>query len=476
MRWINLFYRVSRRNFSLFIYLISLFVTTVAYLWSIFLKLIGLTLKTNISLISELRDSIKGIADPRSSTNTTEFSLAYFSRKVKRAEADLAYRQNNWNLARKQYAEAEAFSDSIIERFGFDKLPIRLIGSSFTKSIGHMAIGIGSRARLALLAESKEFNYIIISGGSPNSFYLSKWGKYFPIIHSSSLEGISIDKLLWPIIETVETLKIRGQRLDLYSAHNELCIKWTDNENRPLLSLSDEELEIGRNFLINNHMDPDSWFVTLHVRDNFFDKPGYGRNADVLSYLPAIKEIISKGGVVIRIGDSNSKKLPKMKGYLDATGNTSKNGKLDIFLLSNCRFMIGTLSGPLIVPQTFGVPVLSTNAPDFYKNILLPNSLVIPKLIRDSTGRLLTFHEIFNETELWTDSYLPSLNQLSLSWVDNSQEDILMGVCEMIDGKNLKPTVIQKSLISKFRENKTTTLTPVSQNFLNKYESLFAGL
>jgi putative glycosyltransferase (TIGR04372 family) len=223
-------------------------------------------------------------------------------------------------------------------------------------------------------------------------------------------------------------------------------------------------------------MDPDSWFVTLHVRDNFFDKPGYGRNADVLSYLPAIKEIISKGGVVIRIGDSNSKKLPKMKGYLDATGNTSKNGKLDIFLLSNCRFMIGTLSGPLIVPQTFGVPVLSTNAPDFYKNILLPNSLVIPKLIRDSTGRLLTFHEIFNETELWTDSYLPSFNQLSLSWVDNSQEDILMGVCEMIDGKNLKPTVIQKSLISKFRENKTTTLTPVSQNFLNKYESLFAGL
>lgn len=476
MRRINLFYRVSRRNFALFIYLISLFFTTVAYLWGIFLKLILLTLKTNISLMSELRESIEGIVDPKSSINTNEFSLAYSSRNIKRAEADFAYRQNNWNLARKKYGEAEAFSDVIIERFGFDKLPFRFIGSSFTKSIGHIAIGIGSRARLALLAESKEFNYIIISGGSSNSFYLSKWGKYFPIIDSSSLGAISVNKLLWPIFETVETLKIGGQMLDLYSAHNELCIKWAGNENRPLLSTSDEELEIGRDFLIKNHIDPDAWFVTLHVRDNFFDKPGYGRNADILTYLPAIKEIISKGGVVIRIGDSNSKKLPKMKGYLDATGNISKNGKLDIFLLSKCRFMIGTLSGPLIVPQTFGVPVLSTNAPDFFKNILLPNSLVIPKLIRDSTGRLLTFSEMYNATELWTDSYLPSSNKSSFSWVDNSQEDILIGVSEMIEGKNFQPTEIQKSFVSRFRENKTTTLTPVSQNFLNKYESLFTSL
>ena len=138
--------------------------------------------------------------------------------------------------------------------------------------------------------------------------------------------------------------------------------------------------------------------------------------------------------------------------------------------------MVGTLSGPLIVPQTFGVPVLSTNAPDFYKNILLPNSLVIPKLIRDTAGNLLTFNDIFNATELWTDSYLPKSRQSSLNWVDNTQEDILMGVCEMLEGRNFKPTQIQKNLVSRLEEKKTTTLTPVSQNFLYRYESLFASL
>ena len=473
---IRIFYRVFRIKVSLFVSLISLFSSAGTYLWSIFLVLVRLTLKTNIALISELRDSLADISNPKPWPEKSDFTFAYFSRKAKRAEADSTYRQNNWNLARQQYVEAEEFSNSIIEKFGFDKLPIRFIGSSFTKSIGHMAIGIGSRARLALLSESKEFNYVILSGFSSNSCYLSKWGKYFPIIQSSSLEGLSVEKVLWPLVETVETLKVGDQRLDLYSAHNQLSIKWMENKNKPLLSPSEEEIEVGRNYLISNHLDPDSWFVTLHVRDNFLDKPGYGRNADILSYLPAIKEITSKGGIVIRIGDSNSKKLPQMKGYLDATGNISKNGELDIFLMSKCRFMIGTLSGPLIVPQTFGVPVLSTNAPDFYKNIFLPNSLVIPKLIRDTAGNLLTFNDIFNATELWTDSYLPKSKQSSLTWVDNTQEDILMGACEMLEGRNFKPTLIQQNLVSRLEEKKTTTLTPVSQTFLNKYESLFTSL
>ena len=56
------------------------------------------------------------------------------------------------------------------------------------------------------------------------------------------------------------------------------------------------------------------------------------------------------GGWVIRIGDSNLSPLPALANFFDYCRSEMRADWMDIFLLANCRFMLGTNSGPCFVP------------------------------------------------------------------------------------------------------------------------------
>ena len=82
---------------------------------------------------------------------------------------------------------------------------------------------------------------------------------------------------------------------------------------------------------------------------------GWFRNADVVTYLPAIREVIARGGYIIRLGDSSMRPLPKEKGIVDYALSNAKSEFMDLFLCSTCKFFIGTNSGLGLVPPIFGV-------------------------------------------------------------------------------------------------------------------------
>jgi putative glycosyltransferase (TIGR04372 family) len=141
--------------------------------------------------------------------------------------------------------------------------------------------------------------------------------------------------------------------------------KWAEQINTPLhLELSEDQLKESNLLRSKMGLPKDAWFVCLHVRDGGY----YGdhlqaenRNANILNYIPAIREVTSRGGWVVRMGDSSMPKLPSMDKVIDYPFSSSKCALMDIYLIKECRFYLGMQSGILDIAMLFQRPILTTN-------------------------------------------------------------------------------------------------------------------
>ncbi len=107
-----------------------------------------------------------------------------------------------------------------------------------------------------------------------------------------------------------------------------------------------------------------SWFVCLHVRGSGFrgDKGRRDyRNPNILNYITAIKDITSRGGWVVRMGDQAMEPLPRMENVIDYPFTNYKSDFMDLCLIQNCRFFFGNTSGLALIAHFFHKNRLITN-------------------------------------------------------------------------------------------------------------------
>jgi putative glycosyltransferase (TIGR04372 family) len=209
---------------------------------------------------------------------------------------------------------------------------------------------------------------------------------------------------------------------------------WHQRQAPPLLATSAEHQGAGRENLRRMGVPTDAWFVTLHVRDlGFYGKRcDPGRCSDILTYLPAVRLIHQHGGWVVRIGDPRMKPLPQCPGLIDYPRSAFKSDWMDIFLMSQCRFFMGTNSGPSFVPPLFGVPCLYTNWFPFSLCPFYPDNLLLPKLYwHEGQRRHLTFAEML-PLPLRHSFHPGSLSQLGLRLRDNTPEELQAAVAQML--------------------------------------------
>jgi putative glycosyltransferase (TIGR04372 family) len=106
----------------------------------------------------------------------------------------------------------------------------------------------------------------------------------------------------------------------------------------------------------------DAWFVCLHVREGGYkgdwENP---RNADISNYFGAIKEITQQGGWVVRMGDSTMTTLPDLERVIDYAHSSSKSAIMDVYLLKESSFYIGTSSGTMDTAYLLCKPMIITN-------------------------------------------------------------------------------------------------------------------
>ena len=75
-----------------------------------------------------------------------------------------------------------------------------------------------------------------------------------------------------------------------------------------------------------------------------------------------IEYLIERDYFVVRMGDNSSVKSNFYnKNYLDYAHSDFNSRLMDIFLISKCKFFVGTQSGILDLAYMFNKPVLTTN-------------------------------------------------------------------------------------------------------------------
>jgi len=157
------------------------------------------------------------------------------------------------------------------------------------------------------------------------------------------------------------------------------------------------------------------------------------RNADIDCYGLAIKEVVRRGGYVVRVGDPKMKPCVKMEGLYDYALSDIRSNLMDIFLFSQCRFFVGVSSGPVLTPVLFGVPVVMTNFAPMSGRPHAGNCIFIPKLLwLREEHRYATFREVLS-TDLGRMFTSHGYKCRNIDLVDNSPEEIRDVVAEMLD-------------------------------------------
>lgn len=350
--------------------------------------------------------------------------------------------QGSYELATSVWRDVEDAREQYIEKQGLAALKLRFIGPSWFMAIGHLAhLDTYFKHRiLQANVDDRIIPVMPIDRTVPNSYLLGLWEPFFVpvdererVVHEARLSIGSVAALQ----DEFWSLRFGPRDTAMFSrAGARVQEQWAGENRRPLLRLPEEDYDHGYGTLSLMGIPRGAWFVCLHVRE-----PGYHaqwhrkhpatRNADPGNYRDAVREVINRGGYVVRMGDASMTPMPPMDGLVDYAHHPLKSDFMDIFLCATCRFFIGTNSGLGLVPPLFGVPSALTNwspigLPQWY-----PQDLFIPKLIYSrKEERFLTFGELFTTPAGW-EQFSDYFDKSELLVIDNDPDDLRDLVVEM---------------------------------------------
>jgi len=169
------------------------------------------------------------------------------------------------------------------------------------------------------------------------------------------------------------------------------------------------------------------------------------RNADPASYITPIQYLISKGYTVVRLGDRVENLLPQMDGFVDYANSKFKSEEMDIYLITNCYFYLGTNSGIFDLAVLFRVPMVTVNVTEMLaaKPFHSYDVMIYKRIRRLSDGIILPMEDYLDLNAP------PSLHEFE--FLDNSSEDIIDAIDQMLN--NLSKNRIENQFVSlKFEE------------------------
>jgi putative glycosyltransferase (TIGR04372 family) len=318
---------------------------------------------------------------------------------------------------------------------------ILFLSDDWVRNVGHIALlavwprmqqlGWGRWKRLVLLAPpAKTANQTLLGYLTPHYQVIRSSPPPPTVRHLTETLGLRLSCRL-PLPDGTDPYLLEGVGV--------VQEEWDRQGRRPLLKLTPEDVTFGRRQLAALGVPDGAWFAALHVRSPGYHREGRTgfqahRNADTRSYLPAVREIIRRGGWVVRLGDRTMDPLPAVPGLIDYARSRFKSERMDVFLCGAARFFVGVASGMSYVPACFGVPAALTNWVSNSLPMAGRHDLFVPKLIRRrSDGRVLTFDEWFARPVRDASYAGDFLIARGLEAVDNTPDELRELVAEMLD-------------------------------------------
>lgn len=378
----------------------------------------------------------------------------------------------------------------LVFRYPLYYLGVRFL-PRYISFVGHLACDTDCYVKEGILGMRPHHFGILLAppGVVANPHLLDYWRQYLTIISSpflcKMLEPLSRDKKLEYVILYCSG-KISQHKINTFPA---IQRAWGDRPS--LLTLREADRERGWNCLQSLGVPKDAWFVCFHCREpgyvyprhtpeqsQAYHKIQHHRNADIYTYIPAMRAIVERGGWCIRMGDPATKPLPLMEKVIDYAHLPVKSNWMDVFLCASCRFFLGGSSGLMGIASVFGITGATANIGDM--GAVLghgPRGINILKLVWSlSEERYLTFKEVF-DSPISHFFYGFEYDDAGVRVVDNSPEDIRDLALEMLD--RIEGKAIYTAQDERLQERFISLLRPghysyggssrVGRDFLRRY-------
>ncbi|HTT37431.1 MAG TPA: TIGR04372 family glycosyltransferase [Burkholderiales bacterium] len=391
---------------------------------------------------------------------------------------------HEYGAAAKVWREWRAAQAEAARSQGLDPQQFRILDPVWTRWLGNHA-HLDAYVKIGLLGWRKPVPIKLLAprGKVANEAYLALWRDYVEVVSApeeierlSALTGVLGDSLHTMLVDEVPTYYTNAIAV--------VQAEWERQGRAPLLQLSEEERERGWQMLASLGIPRTAWFACLHVREPGFwneadDRTNRPRVASIRSYLPAIEHIVSRGGWVVRLGDSSMQALAPMPGLIDYARSDAKSDWMDVFLCASCRFLIGTNSALYQVCITFGTPSVATNWVPLSSFPMSGRDIVLPKRLRSrADGTELPFDAVLRLPRDAPFGQLFDHHRLDL--IDNTPEEILEGVEEMLQRSDgvWESSDEARARVERFSEiaalHRVTVNGSIGERFLARHAGLLA--
>jgi putative glycosyltransferase (TIGR04372 family) len=383
--------------------------------------------------------------------------------------------QGNHDKAGRVIEMIEKRNCELTQALQYDRLGLRFFHSYEFFPIGHLGrldhhvkgelLGMVERRTNVILGAPEEFS---------NPAYVRYWEKYFSLLterRTISLLGPISYRLQQPQAPWRST---DGRKRQHPAFARDVQLRWEAEDREPLLELSAEHRERGYQLLRELGVPEGAWFVGLHVRDD--RDPHSLRNSDITTYGLAIEAIAKRGGWVLRMGNPGMPQIPPFPNAVDYAHSPKRVDWMDVFLWAEGRFFIGTLSGPQMIPPTFGKPVAITNCGPIPAITGTKDDILMPKQYRlDKETRYLSVAERLFKCE--HQQSLADLQRMDIRVIDNSPEELRDVAVEMMDrGEGRHKTTEDESAMqaqfAKLAAAREMYPIKLARGFLSRYPDL----
>jgi putative glycosyltransferase (TIGR04372 family) len=346
-----------------------------------------------------------------------------------------------------------AVRSMLIDRCGIGSRPFRLLPQEWVTQIGHTAM-LDCYLKIMHLGWRPKRDLVLLAPpqSTANTAFVDCWRQHVTVIEDDVLihELMPLQRHIGDTFNGV--LNDDGTVSAFTDRAAQAMAAWDSFGRNPLVAPSPRVIDTGKAFLRGLGFGDGDWFVALHCRSPGYygESGGQGhghRNSPISDYLPAIREITQRGAWVVRMGDPTMEPLPRLDRVIDYAHLRNRSPELDVFFAACARYFVGTTSGLTNVAISFATPCLLLNCISNYAQLWDANVIFSLKRMRwRAAGRYLSLSEMTAPSVLWSTFNDALLGKLGIDVVNNSRDEILELVKEMLARVDGRPPSISDDL------------------------------
>lgn len=320
----------------------------------------------------------------------------------------------------------------------------------------------------------KGMRTIVDGPGNPNVNLLKVITQEDQLIHQPDGNRWSEIPSFWAISERLRTIKSNQGFIDI----NQLVEEVHRSRFEPL-TLPDEYVDASLNRLLQININEETKFVALHIRESLNREDPRGQTFQ--NYTKSIEEIIKCGYTVLRIGDPSPNQQFTHEKFVDLSQLPNNGKELHAYALAKCEFMLGTQSGPSVIPRIFGKPALLTNMTEIATSVTTSSnhSIYLPKKwTRRSNNRPLSLIELFETKLAFAASDSDVLGNVGCLIHENTEDELLDATKEMIQSiqyNSQENSPYESGLYEILKDCNSVGFGKIAESYMDKNYEWFLG-